>query len=199
MPIDLDSLRVEVLRADRADPTTELTSDLGAGMAVRLASATDAGPRPLARSAVDLPAESLLKVGVQATIRAELEGIEVTPRTVGEHRFLGATIDGSPYVTAMLVDPREPFGLTGVDDLLVAAPRSSLVICRPMERAFPEPCATLHSLTSTVFRTAVDPCTPDIFWWRAGGLHRVHVDHEAKRVHVAPEVAGLVDSLPKQI
>lgn len=199
MPIDLDTLRVDVLPVERTDPTAEATSDLGGGMAARLVSATEAGPRALARNAVDLPLPSLLTIGVQATIRAELEGIEITPRTVGEHRFLGATIDGSPYVSALLVDPREPFGLAGVDDLLVAAPRSSLVVCRPMERAFPEPCATLERLAASVFRSAADPCTPHIFWWRAGALHRVHVDHGARHVRMAPAVAGLVDSLPRQI
>lgn len=199
MPIDLDTLRVEVLPAERTDPTAELTRDLGAGMVVRLVSATPAGPESLARSAVELPMESLLPIAVGTTNRAELEGIEISPRTVGDHRYLGATSDGSPYVSSMLIAPGGPFGLDGVTDLLVAAPRRSLVICRPMERSFPDPCATLARLTASVFRDAVDPCTPDVFWWHDGALHRIHVDHQARRVTVAPEVACLVEALPKQI
>jgi len=199
MPIDLDTLRVEVLPAERTDPTAELTSELGAGMVVRLVSATPAGPESLARSAVELPIESLLKIGIGATHRAELEGIDISPRTVGEHRYLGAAREGSPYVSSMLVSPGGPFGLEGVTDLLVAAPRRSLAICRPMERAFQDPCATLATLTASLFRSAADPCTPHVFWWRDGALHRIHVDHQARRVTVAADVAGLVDQLPRQI
>lgn len=199
MPIDLDALRVEVVPAEQTDPTAEVTSDLGGGMVVRLVSATEGGPQVLLRSAVDLPSENVLKIGVGATIRAELEGIDVRPHTVGEHRYLGAAIDGSPYVSSMLVSPGVPFGLEGVDDLLVASPRRSLVICRPMERNFPDPCATLEHLTASVFRNAADPCTPHVFWWRQGALHRVTVDHEAKQVTVPDEVAGLVNTLPRQI
>lgn len=199
MPIDLDSLRVEVLRTEESDPSTELTTDLGGGMVVRLASATEAGPLALVRSAVDLPAESLLKIAVGTTVRAELDGIEVRPHNVGEHRFLGAVLDGSPYVSSMLISPGMHFGLEGVQDLLVAAPRRSLTICRPMERSFPEPCATLGNLAARVFRDAADPCTPDVFWWRDGVLHRIDVDHRAKYVSVPPAVTGFIETLPKQI
>lgn len=199
MPIDLDSLRVEVLPSERTDPTAEVTKDLGGGIAARLVSAGESGPQPLASAVVDLPVERLLTIGVGATIRAELEGIDVRPHTVGEHRYLGAAIDGSPYVSSMLISPAVPFGLRGVDDLLVASPRRSLVICRPMERSFPDPCATLQRLVSGVFRDAADPCTPHVYWWRQGALHRIHVDHQARHVTVPPEVAGLVDTLPRQL
>ncbi|WP_420114984.1 hypothetical protein [Pseudactinotalea sp.] len=199
MPIDLDSLRVEVLPTEQTDASTDITTDLGGGMVVRLVRTTEAGPEALASTAVDLPGESLLKIGVGTTIRAELEGIDVRPHNLGEHRFLGAAVDGSPYVSSLLISPRPPFGLEGVDDLLVASPRRSLVICRPMERNFPDPCATLERLAATVFREAADPCTPHVFWWREGALHRIHVDHEAKHVTVAPEVADRVGSLPRQI
>lgn len=199
MPIDLDSLRVEVLRTEETDPSTELTTDLGGGMVVRLVSATEAGPQALVRSTVDLPAERLLTIGVGSTVRAELDGIAVHPHNVGEHRFLGAVLDGSPYVSSMLISPGVHFGLEGVQDLLVAAPRRSLTICRPMERSFPEPCATLATLAAKVFRDAADPCTPDVFWWRAGVLHRIDVDHQAKYVGVPPAVTGFIETLPKQI
>lgn len=199
MPIDVDTLRTQVLPADRTDPDHDITTDLGAGMVVRLVAATSAGPRALARSAVDLDPGSLMRIAVGATVRAELEGVDVRPHTVGDHRFLAAATDGSPYVSSLLISPGPPFGLAGVPDLLVAAPRHSIVLCRPLDRHFAEPAAELDRLVATVHGDAPDPCSPRVFWWRDGSLHGIRVDHETGDVTYPPELADRVSALPDQI
>src|SRR5690606_40184139 len=91
-------------------------------------------------------------------------------------------IYGSTYVSALLADPGPTLGLDGVTDVLVAAPRRSLVVCRPMERAYLGPVVHLDRLSRTLHDDAPDPCTPHVYWWREGALHRIVVDYQRRDV-----------------
>src|SRR5690606_6956044 len=199
MPIDLDRLRVEALPTERTDPAHDLLHDLGGGMSLRLVTATEAGPAAPPSDARDLAVGPLVRIALAATVRTELEGVEVRPRRVGEHRYVTAALDGSAYVSALLADPGPTLGLDGVTDVLVAAPRRSLVVCRPMERAYLGPVVHLDRLSRTLHDDAPDPCTPHVYWWREGALHRIVVDYQRRDVAFPPEVAGLVGALPTQV
>lgn len=197
--LDPESLRLQVLPLDLiADGATDTLRDAGGGMVGRLVRRTPQRVEPVSRDEpLSLEGVDWYDVAAEQTFRQELVAVDVREHVAAGVTFRMIAIDRSPLVTTAVLWPNTLAGFPGVVDALVCAPRFSAVLVRPvLAQSDIGTATTLRSVVRVVFGDADDPCSDEVFWWRAGRLHRIEFDDGTHQTVLPPELGPVAAALP---
>lgn len=170
--------------------------DVGGGFVSRLVVRGDDGA--VVPTAADTQADpDPFSLAAELTYTRVLTGLDRRDHEAKGVRFRMLAIDGCPLVTTALLWPAMTAQLQGYENFLVAAPRLSAVLVRPIERQSDIGTATtLMSIARVVVGDADDPCCPDVLWWRQGRLHRIEFDPGDPQPVLPAELGDVAAALP---
>ncbi|NNG36301.1 hypothetical protein [Nakamurella aerolata] len=190
MSDELSEIRVQIAPLELVDHDAR-ARDLGGGLVERLVT-VDEGTVMQANVRAHQPFAS----AEQATYTNNLQGLDVRDHAVHGVRLRVGAIDGNPLVTAALLWPIATLNLPHASDLLVALPRFSAVIARPIfTRREIGAAAVMASVARLWLRDSNDGCSPFAYWWRLGRFHRIDIDDDGTVVLDAA-LDDAVQSLP---
>lgn len=192
-------LRLQLLPLDQvARGATDTLRDAGGGLVTRLVRRTSGGLAPVPRDeAATLLGAGWYDVAAEQTYREELAQLDVRDHTAAGVSLRVLAVDGSPFVPTALLWADTTARFPGMTDALVAAPRTSLAIVRPvLTRSDVGTATTIHSVVRAVTDGAADRCSDGVFWWRGGLFHRVEVDERTHRPVLPAELGPVAAALP---
>lgn len=199
-PLDPESLRLQVLPLDLiAYGATDTLREVGGGMVARLVRRTHEGVEPVSRSErLSLDGADWYDVAAEQTFRRELVAVDVREHVAAGVSLRMVAIDGNPVVTTAMLWPGTLAGFPAVVDVLVCAPRFSAVLVRPvLTQSDIGAATTLWSVVRMMLGDVDDPCSDGVFWWRAGGLHRIEFDDDTHQPVLPPELGPAAAALPR--
>jgi hypothetical protein len=147
------------------------------------------------------PEEELRQVAINNTVQAELVTFDVRDHPVTQTESVRLVAkDGSLYVPTGLMVLHRYFVGQAPYGALVSVPRYSMMLIHEVASpAALDLIYVIYEMTQSMYESAEDRCTPQVFWWLSGTLHPIEVtptdDPQRPRVNLPPELEPVVDRL----
>ncbi|MFV0308924.1 MAG: hypothetical protein ACK5OX_14405 [Desertimonas sp.] len=199
--IDAEGLRVRLVPRHDVDPEQLIVRPYGAYFQLELM--MDLPQRriwvgPGQAGELGLGAAAAFDAGLRNTIQRELATLGTRRHEIGPGLSIDvAAADDNPWVSVGLTSITNLFRIESMPyGALVAVPRLSTVMCHVVasDQVLGD-VQVVGRLVADMHRDAIDPCSPELFWFHGGALYPIRRGDGAK-VTLPVELQPLIASLP---